>query len=106
MRPPTFLRRRAFPVAAALLLLAPAAPAPAAPPKDGRYLYVVCPGIRNYLEFGGAGVLVFDIDDGYKFIKRIETTASRAEKPRNIKGVCASAKTGKLYFTTPEKLFC
>ena len=24
---------------------------------DGRYLYVACPGIRNYLEFGGAGTV-------------------------------------------------
>lgn len=78
----------------------------ASPPDDGRYLYVVAPGIRNYLEFGGAGILVFDIDDNYKFVKRIETTASRVPKPRNIKGVVASAQTGKLHFTTPEKLFC
>ena len=39
-----------------------------------RYLYVVCPGIRDYLEFGGAGILVFDIDNGHKFVKRIATT--------------------------------
>lgn len=70
------------------------------------YLYVVTPGIRDYLEFGGAGILVFDIDRGHKFVKRIETTASRAEKPRNIKGVCASAITNRLYFTTPESLYC
>jgi len=56
---------------------------------DGRYLYVVCPGIRNYLEFGGAGVLVFDIDHGHKLVKRIATPASGEEKPDNIKGVCA-----------------
>src|SRR6185436_3180930 len=74
--------------------------------KDGRYLYVVCPGIRNYLEFGGAGVLVFDMDNGHKFVKRIATPASAEAMPRNIKGVCASAVTRKLYFSTPEKLYC
>jgi DNA-binding beta-propeller fold protein YncE len=73
---------------------------------DGRYLYVVCPGIRNYLEFGGAGILVFDIDHGHKFVKRIETTASRDEKPDNIKGVCACAATQRLYLTTTKKLYC
>jgi hypothetical protein len=73
---------------------------------DGRYLYAVCPGIRNYLEFGGAGVLVFDIENGHKFVKRIQTTHSRADKPDNVKGVCASAATGRLYFTTPRKLYC
>ena len=40
-----------------------------------RYLYVVTPGIRDYLEFGGAGILVFDIDRGHKFVRRIETPA-------------------------------
>ncbi|MFO0939328.1 MAG: Rid family hydrolase [Pirellulales bacterium] len=74
--------------------------------KEHRYLYVVTPGIRDYLEFGGAGILVFDIDQDHKFVKRIETTASRAERPRNIKGVCASAITNRLYFTTPESLYC
>lgn len=71
-----------------------------------RYLYVVTPGIRDYLEFGGAGILVFDMDNDHKFVKRIHTTASKLEKPRNIKGVCASAITNRLYFTTPEKLYC
>jgi DNA-binding beta-propeller fold protein YncE len=71
-----------------------------------RYLYVVAPGIRNYLEFGGAGILVFDIDDNYRLVKRIETAASKEEKPANIKGVVASVATGKLYFTTPKKLYC
>jgi len=73
---------------------------------DGRYLYVVCPGIRNYLEFGGAGILVFDIDHGHKFVKRIATPASSEEKPDNIKGVCACAETKRLYFTTTKKLYC
>lgn len=71
-----------------------------------RFLYVVCPGIRDDLKFGGAGVLVFDIDRGHTFVKRLVTDASRAAKPRNIKGVVASAATRKLHFTTPESLYC
>ena len=70
-----------------------------------RLLYVVAPGIRNYLEYGGAGILVFDIDHDHRFIKRIETTASKLEKPENIKGVCAHAPSNRLYFTTPTKLY-
>ena len=77
-----------------------------AQPAVSRLLYVVCPGIRDYLEFGGAGVLVFDIDNGHKFVKRIATTASAIPKPRNVKGVVASPHTRKLHFTTPESLFC
>ncbi len=80
----------------------------AAADKSGErhYLYVAAPGIRNYLEFGGAGVLVFDMDDGHRFVKRIETPASQKEKPENIKGVCACAATKKLYFSTPTRLYC
>lgn len=74
--------------------------------QDRHLLYVVAPGIRNYLEFGGAGILVFDMDHNHDFVKRIETTASQIDKPDNIKGVCANAVTQKLYFTTPVKLYC
>jgi hypothetical protein len=71
-----------------------------------RFLYVAEPGIRNDLRFGGAGILVFDIDHGHKFVRRIETPASRQKRPENIKGVCASAASGKLYFTTLTRLYC
>jgi len=71
-----------------------------------RQLYVACPGIRDYLEFGGAGILVFDVDNGHKFVRRIATPASREAKPDNIKGVCACAATKRLYFTTRSKLYC
>ena len=87
-------------------LVAPLAGTARADAQPSRLLYVVCPGIRDYLEFGGAGVLVFDIDAGHKFVKRIVTDASKTAKPRNIKGVVASAATKKLHFTTPEALYC
>jgi DNA-binding beta-propeller fold protein YncE len=79
-----------------------------APPEaaEQHLLYVAAPGIRNDLQYGGAGVLVFDIDHGHKFVRRIETPASRETKPDNIKGVCANAGTKKLYFTTTKKLYC
>ena len=76
------------------------------PDKERHLLYVVTPGIRNYLQFGGAGILVFDMDNGHRFLKRIETPASQVAKPENIKGVCASATTQSLYFTTLTKLYC
>src|SRR3954470_15280779 len=70
-----------------------------------RYLYVVTPGIRDYLQYGGAGIVVFDIDQGHRFVKRIATAASQEEKPDNIKGVCADAASGRLFFTTRSKLY-
>src|SRR5215475_14299106 len=91
-------------VVALCILLALIGQASGAMP-DGRYLYVVCPGVRDYLEFGGAGILVYDIDHGNKLVKRIATPASREEKPNNIKGVCACAATQRLYFTTRSKLY-
>ena len=42
-------------------------------PADGRYLYVASPGVRNYVQYGGHGLLVFDIDNDYRFVKRIAT---------------------------------
>src|SRR5579859_995279 len=73
---------------------------------EHRYLYVVSPGVRDYLQYGGAGILVFDIDHDHKFVKRIATSASQVDKPENIKGVVACAATKRLYFTTPTKLYC
>jgi hypothetical protein len=107
----TFLSRRRYLKAlfAAIALLGSlwqSSKLQAEPPRDGRYLYVVCPGIRDYLEFGGAGILVFDIVNGHSFVKRIATPASREAKPDNIKGVCACAATKRLYFTTRSKLCC
>jgi DNA-binding beta-propeller fold protein YncE len=81
-----------------------ASPASGNGPKH--YLYVAAPGIRNDVQLGGAGILVFDIDRGHAFIKRIPTPASRQKAPENIKGICACAKTRKLYFSTLTKLYC
>jgi hypothetical protein len=98
---------------AALLLLgtlaAPAASAlPAAKGKSAprHFLYVAAPGIRNDLQFGGAGILVFDADHDHAFVRRIETPASRQKRPENIKGICASAATRRLYFSTLTRLYC
>src|SRR5437764_14353889 len=57
-----------------------------------RLLYVAEPGIRNYLEYGGHGVLVFDIDQGHKFLRRIKSAGidPKTGKPENVKGSCPS----------------
>jgi DNA-binding beta-propeller fold protein YncE len=90
-----------FAVFLALFLAADPAPA------DQRYLYVATPGIRNYLEFGGHGLLVFDIDHGHKFVKRIPT-AGVDEKgtPLNVKGIAASAVTRRVHVSTIKTLQC
>jgi DNA-binding beta-propeller fold protein YncE len=76
------------------------------PPASGRhFLYVAEPGIRNYVEYGGVGVLVYDIDAGYKFVRRIPTQIVPAgQEAENVKGIAASAATGRLYVTTIRQL--
>ena len=70
-----------------------------------RLLYVATPGVRNYLEYGGHGVLVFDIDAGHKFVKRIPSAGlDESGKPINVKGVCASVTTKRLFVSTIKTL--
>jgi YVTN family beta-propeller protein len=72
-----------------------------APAGEQHYLYVASPGTRNYVEYGGVGVLVFDIDHGYKFVKRIPTwKVPEGKEPENVKGIAASAQTGRVYVTS------
>jgi len=74
---------------------------------ERRFLYITEPGIRNYVSYGGVGVLVYDIDKGYEFVKRIPTWPVVAgQDPDNVKGVAASAKTGKLFVSTIKRLMC
>ena len=80
-----------------------AAVRPAAVPHH--FLYVAEPGIRNYVEYGGVGVLVYDIDAGYTFVRRIPSQVVPAgQEPENVKGIAASAATGRLYVTTIRRL--
>ena len=75
--------------------------------KVKRYLYVATPGIRNYLEHGGHGILVFDIDNNHRFVKRIKSAGlDKSGKPSNVKGVCVSLATGCIYISTLEALQC
>ena len=70
-------------------------------------LYVATPGIRNYLEYGGHGLLVFDIDRGHQFVKRIPTGGINDEgQPINVKGICASADSRLIHISTITSLVC
>ncbi len=72
-----------------------------------RLLYVACPGVRDYLEYGGHGVLVFDVDHDFKFVRRIASAGLAANgAPMNVKGICASPALGRLYVSTLKTLLC
>jgi hypothetical protein len=72
-----------------------------------RLLYVATPGIRDLLEYGGHGLIVFDMDHGHKFVKRIRTGGVDGRgKSINVKGICASAKTNRIHISTNVSLMC
>lgn len=98
------MRRRDVLMAGASVALAPlVARAKAA----RRYLYVAQPGIRNYQQYGGVGVLVYDIDDDFRFVRRIPTWAvADGKEAVNVKGVAANARTGRLWVTSITRLIC
>ncbi|MDH4091883.1 MAG: hypothetical protein OEV74_20230 [Cyclobacteriaceae bacterium] len=74
-------------------------------PPSGHYLYVAVPGIRNYLGYGGHGILVFDIDNNHKFVKRIKTQGlNKNGTPSNVKGVAVSVPLNSIYVSTIESL--
>jgi DNA-binding beta-propeller fold protein YncE len=68
-------------------------------------LYAAVPGIRNYVEYGGVGILVYDMDDGHRLLRRIPTFEMKPGfEPENIKGIAANAATGRIYITTPRRV--
>lgn len=70
-----------------------------------RYLYVATPGIRDYLGFGGHGILVFDMNNNHRFVKRISTQGFHPDgKPSNVKGVAVSIPLNSIYVSTLESL--
>lgn len=83
-----------------------------APPGSGtgtesHLLYVAEPGIRNYIEWGGVGILVYDIRDDFRFVRRIPTLAyAPGETAEPVKGICANAVAGRVYVSTTKRLLC
>jgi DNA-binding beta-propeller fold protein YncE len=90
-----------------MLLLAAtlARPLPAPAAAEQHLLYVANPGTRNYVEYGGVGILVFDAANGYKFVRRIPTwDVPEGKQPENVKGIAASARTGRVYVTSLNRM--
>lgn len=73
--------------------------------KTSRYLYVAVPGIRDYLGYGGHGILVFDINNHHRFVKRIATQGFHPDRtPSNVKGIAVSIPLNSIYVSTLESL--
>jgi DNA-binding beta-propeller fold protein YncE len=82
-----------------------------------RYLYAALPGVGggSNLTYGGAGILVFDIDHGHKLVRRIPLQESEAmlaasagrggrTSQEAIKGIAAHAGTARLYVSTSHRV--
>lgn len=80
--------------------------------RGSRLLYVAVPGIQNHypdnnynLKYGGIGILVFDMDHRYRFVKRIPTWGlDPGQTVEIVKGIAADASRRRLYLTTPKLL--
>jgi len=90
------------------LTVTPSFSAESPAPSDVRHLLYVCvPGIRGEIQYGGVGILVFDIDHHHRFVRRIPLPSlGDPRKPQPVKGVCACAETARLYYSTPSSLTC
>ena len=78
----------------ALLLVCNSMPA-AAPLK--RYLYMSTPD-ASQLGGSGKGILVFDIDDGHKFVRRIDIPFKEG-----LRGFCGNAKRHAVYYSDTNR---
>src|SRR5689334_3934382 len=73
-----------------------------------RFLYAALPGVGggNNLKYGGAGILVFDIDHGHKFVRRIPLQGTMPDNGQQeaIKGIAAHAPSARLYVSTSRRV--
>ena len=61
--------------------------------------------IAERLAREGGSILVFDIEAGHKFVKRIPSAGLDEQgKPLNVKGVCASVALKRIYITTTRTM--
>jgi len=89
----------------ALLVLAAALAAPSAADRPQRFLYAGVPGVGNATDHGGVGILVFDMDRGYAFVKRIPTWSSPEGRPaEGVRGIAAHAGDARLFVSTSRRL--
>jgi len=87
--------------------------------RTQRYIYAALPGVGggNNMSYGGAGILVFDIDHGHKFVRRIPlqgtpdppfvpNASGRGGRggQEAIKGIAAHAGTALLYVSTGRRV--
>jgi DNA-binding beta-propeller fold protein YncE len=102
---PIFLWLLAIPIVLFVSARSHLSPSETSPDVVKHYLYVAVPGIRDYLGYGGHGILVFDMDNGHRFVKRIATKGFHPDNtPSNVKGIAVSVPLNSIYVSTVESL--
>src|ERR1044072_8686517 len=70
-----------------------------------RYLYAALPGADDADPDRSIRILVFDIDNGHRFVRRIPLRAvARGDDAEAGRGTAASAQTHRLYVSTTRRL--
>ena len=104
---------RAQPAAIAALLAVATLPFwSAAAQQPHRYLYVGVPGSdTDFTDRVASGILVFDIEDGHKFVRRISLDkpldSARGKvvaRDERVRGIAADISTRRLYVSTVERI--
>src|SRR5437870_11745563 len=76
-----------------------------ATPRASHYLYVALPGSDDADPDRSVRIVVFDIADAHRFVKRIPLwPRARGEEAEAVRGTAASARTGRLYVSTTRRL--
>jgi hypothetical protein len=71
----------------------------AAEPETKRYLYLSMPDAAQSQARSGTGILVFDIDAGFKFVRRIDLPIFQ----EGIRGFTGNARTHCVYYSTSNR---
>ncbi|MDH3584490.1 MAG: hypothetical protein OER86_09770, partial [Phycisphaerae bacterium] len=70
-----------------------------AEPPLRRYLYITTPDGAQTQGRSGTGILVFDIDDGHKFVRRIDVPIFK----EGLRGFTGNTKTKCVYYSTTNR---
>jgi DNA-binding beta-propeller fold protein YncE len=78
-----------------------------------RFLYAALPGVGggSNMSYGGAGILIFDIDKDHRFVRRVPLqgvppapNGRGVVSQEAIKGIAAHAGTARLYVSTSRRI--
>lgn len=73
--------------------------------QEHRYLYVALPGSDDADPDRSVRILVFDIANAHRFVRRIPVwPAGRGDEAEVVRGTAASARAGRFYISTTRRL--